>query len=146
MIRWIHLSSWCIKYIEVISPTLYWELGIKHSILQDWDKILSFENWKFKLYNKTYLKNRFIIKTIEIPKFSLWKYKGLKLKWYTCFEALEYIANLNGVMLPIKEKTTLLKTWIFLAIIIILLVILSLLWAYKIWSDDISYVKIIYYC
>lgn len=82
------------RYLEVISKTKYGRLNIIHSILQDWDTILSFEDWVFKIYSKDYLKDRNIQKVVIIPNFDLNQYKGLRLP-LNCYEAIEHIYKLE---------------------------------------------------
>ncbi len=113
------------KYIEVISPTFYWSIGIKHSILQKWNKILSFEEWVFKIYDGSYLKTRKILKSNNISEFSFEKYEWVKLEWFTCFEALEYICKKEGV----NMNTWRLKTYIKLAFLLFVThLLIAILW------------------
>ena len=107
------------KYKEVLSPTPYWKLWITHSILQDQDKILSFEEWEFKIYDISYLNDRKVTKTMNIPKIDLKRYKGLKLEWFTCFEAIELICRIEWIKMNTwRFKQYLILIWIGILILL----------------------------
>lgn len=112
------------EYIELISKTTYGILWIRHSILKDKNTILSFEWGEFNIYNTSYLKERTITKSIEVPYIDLNKYKWLKLD-LNCYESIEYIYTLEWI----KMNTGRLRTYT----IYLLLLFLSHLIFYTIW-------------
>lgn len=78
------------KYLEIESK---WHLGlINHSILQDdkWN-ILSFEGGIFRLHDSTYLKDRVIVKSKNVPYIDIKEYDWFYIYDLNCYEAIEYI-------------------------------------------------------
>jgi hypothetical protein len=106
------------KYIELLSKSKYGRLNIRHSILQDWDTILSFENGVFKIYSRDYLTDRIIKKVIDIPDFDLKQYKGRKEEDYLCYEAIDLIAKENWIQMDtILKRSKRITRWIILLLI-----------------------------
>lgn len=101
------------NYLEIESKW-YGHL-IAHSILQDENKILSFENGVFKLYDEHYLQDRVVIKHKDIQHVDIFQYEGMKLDC-NCYEAIEYIYEQEWI----KMNTGKLKQRIIFMICILL--------------------------
>jgi len=103
------------KYIELISKSKYGKLNIRHSILQNWDMILSFEKGIFKIYSRDYLIDRSIKKVVSIPSFDLKQYEWLKLP-LNCYEAIEHIYNLEWITMNTGRLKIYIMYWLLLFI------------------------------
>ncbi len=97
--------------------------------MQDGDIILSFEDWIFKLYDKSYLNDRKIKKSINIPKIDLNRYKGIELWWFTCFEAINFVYNIEWINMNTWRLKWYLKIMIALFVIcMIIFIIWVIVW------------------
>ena len=128
------------EYMELISKTKYGSMGIMHSIFRDGDIILSFENWKFSIYNFSYLIDNEIKAIIYVPTFDLTQYDGLELKDYLYYEALSYIANENGIIMPIVvQKTKYIFRW--LIVFAVYWILMFLFWYYWFSMSEEQFLK-----
>jgi hypothetical protein len=106
------------KYIELISKTKYGKMWFNHSVFQDGNIILSFENGVFIIYTKGYLTERIIKKVVDIPSFDLKQYEWRKETDYLCYEALDLIAKENWIQMDtILKRSKRITRWIILLLI-----------------------------
>ena len=105
------------NHLEIESKKYCWL--ITHSILQDENIILSFEDWIFKIYDNSYLKERKILKITNVPKIYLKQYEGYKIKGLNCFEAIEYIYKLEWLKMNIWRVKYYILLWVWSMICIL---------------------------
>lgn len=129
------------KLINYQSKTMLGFLWVEHTVLVEWDKVLSYEpiifwRWKFYLYNRdTWEKQIRVIRSIqELPDINISQYIGIESSWIWCFEALIPILKQNNI--DIMETV---NNRIYNIIIIFLLIICTNYATYTVTKADLFY-------